>query len=306
MVAKPRTPKSASKSTSNIVIPVMGATGSGKSYFINKLLEATRTSERVKVGLELASCTAELRPITIKGLTSGYSSLEERDVTIVDTPGFDDSVTSDFETIKRIATWLKKSFERGSVLGGVIYVHDISQDRFTGAARRNLDMFNHLCGQPCLKKVVILTTKWNRAGPRNLEELEADLRDKHWAAMIGKGAQTLRFDANENLQCKSALGVVDALLSGVAGTSGQELLEEVLQIQDELVNRKMSLKETKIAEALRTELEEIIEAETTKKGVTDEARLARARAQVKELWSFLARGVSTAFQIIPFLTPLSI
>ncbi|KAF5325992.1 hypothetical protein D9611_000749 [Ephemerocybe angulata] len=297
MVAKPRTPKSTSKSTSNIVIPVMGATGSGKSYFINKLLEATGTSERVKVGLELASCTAKLSPITIKGLTSGYSSLEERDVTIVDTPGFDDTQTSDFETVKQIATWLKKSCERGSVLGGVIFVHDISEDRFTGAARRNLEMFNHLCGEPCLRKTVILTTKWGRAGNRDFERTERDLQANHWATMIQKGARPLRFDPMD--EKASARSIVDGLLSGVAvGPSGQQLLNEVLQIQDELVQRKMPLKETKIAEALRKELEAMIEAEAEMDGVTDEARLVGLRAQVKELWESLTRRMASALRLL--------
>ncbi|KAF6749527.1 P-loop containing nucleoside triphosphate hydrolase protein [Ephemerocybe angulata] len=243
----------------DIIIPVMGATGAGKSYLINTLLRATGNKEVAIVGRELSSCTVDLLPVRIKGLASRYDALENGDVIIVDTPGFDDTKASDFEILKRIAEWLKQSCKGGAVLGGVIYVHDISQDRFSGTARKNLEMFNHLCGDAALHKVMLVTSKWGRQGGRDFGARENELQAKHWRSMLGgQGkARTMRLDSRN--EGESAVRIVDSILGHVALSS---LLTDVLQIQNELVNRKKFLQQTQAAKALRAQLEEMIQAQT--------------------------------------------
>ncbi|KAF5325902.1 hypothetical protein D9611_000784 [Ephemerocybe angulata] len=217
----------------DIIIPVMGATGAGKSYLINTLLRATGNKEVAIVGRELSSCTVDLLPVRIKGLTSRYDALENGDVIIVDTPGFDDTKASDFEILKRIAEWLKQSCKGGAVLGGVIYVHDISQDRFSGTARKNLEMFNHLCGDAALHKVMLVTSKWGRQGGRDFGARERELQERHWRSMLeGQGkARTMRLDSKN--EGESAVRIVDSILRQAARSS---LLTDVLQIQNELKN----------------------------------------------------------------------
>ncbi|KAF5325901.1 hypothetical protein D9611_000785 [Ephemerocybe angulata] len=264
----------------DIIIPVMGATGAGKSYLINALLRARGNKQLATVGCELASCTVNLQAFRIEGLTSKYGALENGDVIIVDTPGFDDTFASDFEILKRIADWLKSSCEDGAILGGVIYLHDISQDRFSGTARKNLEMFNHLCGDAALHKVVLVTSKWGREGGRDFGAREKELQERHWRSMLeGQGkARTMRLDhRNEG---ESAVRIVDSILRRAAGSS---LLDEVLQIQKELVNRKKFLPQTQAAKALRRQLEEMIQAQTEMLKI--EARAAEgdkdAEAQVR-------------------------
>ena len=93
----------------------MGATGSGKTsvsgmysaaiarnllgcpQFINL---ASGSSLRVGMGLE--SCTAEVK-------LADVFTLDGRPVTLIDTPGFDDTTKSDAEILKMIAAFLVTS-----------------------------------------------------------------------------------------------------------------------------------------------------------------------------------------------------
>ena len=90
----------------------MGATGSGKTsvsrvrlvkvgsdspaclQFIN-----IASSSNLRVGMELESCTAEVQ------VTDKFT-LDDRLVTLIDTPGFDDTSKTDTEILKLIALFL--------------------------------------------------------------------------------------------------------------------------------------------------------------------------------------------------------
>ncbi|KAF6749526.1 P-loop containing nucleoside triphosphate hydrolase protein [Ephemerocybe angulata] len=270
----------------SIIIPVMGATGAGKSHFINALLRETGNKEVAIVGSELSSCTVDLLPVEVAGLTSKYKALENEEVVVVDTPGFDDTKASDLDILKRIASWLKKACQEGAMIGGVIYIHDISQDRFSGSARKNLEMFGHLCGDAALHKVVLVTSKWATEGGRDFPAREKELRDTHWRAMLGgqEKARTMRFDSR--YEGGTAVRIVDGILRRAAGSS---LLTEVLQIQKELVKDKKYLPQTKAANALREQLEDMIRAQTemlrmeARAAEGDEEAEAHVRAEERRL-----------------------
>ena len=65
----------------------------------------------MEVGENLLSCTVHLKSIVIPNqVDRNFSYLPpETRVIIVDTPGFDDTIASDFEILKRIANWLQES-----------------------------------------------------------------------------------------------------------------------------------------------------------------------------------------------------
>ncbi|OCH83803.1 hypothetical protein OBBRIDRAFT_742684, partial [Obba rivulosa] len=113
---------------------IMGATGSGKSTFIN-----TVSGSDLKVGNGLRSCTSAVEH-------SRTFQLFDRNVTLIDTPGFDDTTKSDTDILKMIAVYLSTTYENGYKLSGVIYIHRISDFRMTGVSRRNFTMFRKLCG----------------------------------------------------------------------------------------------------------------------------------------------------------------
>ncbi|TEB18761.1 hypothetical protein FA13DRAFT_540128 [Coprinellus micaceus] len=94
----------------DIVIPILGPIGSGKSSFLNKYLEAIGDSRRLEVGKNREQpCTSQLEFIVIEGRANLPHPLVNRRIVLVDTPGFNDILASDFKTLVRIRKWFKAS-----------------------------------------------------------------------------------------------------------------------------------------------------------------------------------------------------
>jgi len=74
----------------------MGSTGCGKTTFVNLVAGAS-----FEVGRELESCTQTVQSWTFP--------LGDETVTIIDTPGFDDTERPQAEVLERIATFLEES-----------------------------------------------------------------------------------------------------------------------------------------------------------------------------------------------------
>ncbi|KAK7462165.1 hypothetical protein VKT23_007768 [Stygiomarasmius scandens] len=262
----------------DIVIPIMGATGAGKSTFINYILG----EDRMEVGHHLTSCTEVLAP-TVVIPQKLPRNLKDHRVVIVDTPGFDDTHAEDVEILRRIATWLEKSYRKQMVLGGVIYLHDISQDRFTGTARRNLTMFNHLCGDASLKKVILVTTKWEKFHHiQHAERRETELKEIHWKYMMEHGTEVCRFMTRQSREegRKSAWEIIDATLRRVSGEKKESRKKTGLQIQKELVEHYKMIPQTEAGKQLHYSLQEFLkmqkqmadlEADIAKSGEDPEA-----------------------------------
>ncbi|KAF8064986.1 P-loop containing nucleoside triphosphate hydrolase protein [Lyophyllum atratum] len=242
----------------DIVIPVMGPSGAGKSTFINAVLGA----DRMPVGHKLTSCTSQLEYAVIESVESPYPALKGCRVIIVDTPGFDDTYEGDAEILQRIATWLEESYLQKAVLGGVIYLHDISHDRFSGTARRNLDIFNHLCGDAALCKVVLGTTKWGRVPAEGGNMREAELRNVYWKSMIDKGSQVRRFQGSK----ESALEFINVVLHN-------KVKYRILEMQKELAVDRKIVPETKAGKELRYTLQQVLDMQ--KQMVSFEEALAQ-------------------------------
>ena len=170
----------------------------------------------------------------------GRPPRENDRLNLIDTPGFDDTIETDFAILTTIATWLKDSYvvlkvykqyrligyhsyKQGATLGGVIYLHDITAPRFEGPARRNLEIFRNLCGKDALDHVVLGTTKWGLGVPGSGEN-HRELVTNYWKPLIEKGAQVRRFDGSR----ESAQSLIDAIIST---PFEQPLNQTVLQIE---------------------------------------------------------------------------
>jgi hypothetical protein len=78
-------------------------------------------------------------------------------------------------------------------LAGVIYLYDVTQPRMMGTTRKNLQMFQKLCGTDAMKSVVLGTTKWGQVDGRLEAKREGQFRERFWKEMTAQGSEMLRF-----------------------------------------------------------------------------------------------------------------
>ncbi|KAH7925403.1 hypothetical protein BV22DRAFT_440452 [Leucogyrophana mollusca] len=222
----------------DIIIPIMGPTGVGKSSFINTAAGGNFTT----VGHDLKSCTAEIIHAIVP-----YPADPSRRVVFVDTPGFDDTYTPDSEILRRIAVWLARSYSDDMKLAGVIYLHEISQARMLGTSRKNLAMFNKLCGKDALHNIILATTKWGDIEEEDGQCREEQLRGTFWKDMVSGGSRVTRFEDTR----ASAWDIVNLIV--------EKTPIDALQIQRELVDLQKILPETEAGDSMRASLKELVE-----------------------------------------------
>ncbi|KAG8957104.1 hypothetical protein FRC03_010551 [Tulasnella sp. 419] len=211
----------------DILIAVMGATGVGKSSFIN-----TTAGSALAVGDDLESETKEV----------DFAKFTHRGhrITLIDTPGFDDTYISDTDILQTIAQWLEHAHTKGRRLNGLLYLHRITDNRVSGMSAKNMRLFHMLCGKDAMKNVVLCTTMWNVETAAKAESREKQLLSKFWHTMTEQGAKSARHDGT----IESSLEIIDQLL-GLPPIS--------LDIQKSLAEGK-SLSETAAGQEISREL----------------------------------------------------
>ncbi|KAK3340584.1 P-loop containing nucleoside triphosphate hydrolase protein [Neurospora tetraspora] len=263
------------------MVLVMGVTGAGKSTFVNAL-----KPDSVTVGHTLESTQAPPQAIQIF-----LDEEQTRSVTVVDTPGFDDTRRSNTQVLAEITEYLAAQYALQIPLRGIIYMHSINENRMKRSSRQFLEMFQLLCGDDALRKVKFVTTHWdNIETDREGEALrrEQQLLDEWWAPMLEKGSSNTQFSGSHD----SAEGIVLDLMSDDESI--------VLEVQRELVDCDMELGETKAGKSLRKVIEDdIAECKTSideidtqmanatrsRRRSADDGKMARnqAEALVKQL-----------------------
>ncbi|KAH8800296.1 P-loop containing nucleoside triphosphate hydrolase protein [Xylogone sp. PMI_703] len=235
-VAEPNARGVSSLSSEDLVIAVMGVTGSGKSTFISLLADQV-----VKVGHSLMSCTTEVGVYSFK-----YD--ENRTVYLIDTPGFDDTTRSDTDILKDIAFFLSTVYSNEVKLAGIIHLHRITDPRMGGSALKNLYMLQRLCGDRGLSSVILATTMWGalestESGKEIGLQREQELRKpKFWGSMIERNSEIVRHDGTVD----SARAIIGLLVD-----RGRDV---VLDIQVQLVDENKTLDETSAGRYLHREL----------------------------------------------------
>ncbi|KAJ7587369.1 P-loop containing nucleoside triphosphate hydrolase protein [Mycena floridula] len=257
----------------DIVIPIMGPTGAGKSSFINKLMG----NDAMTVGHDLQSCTAQLDYAILHSSEHPQLGVEgQHRIIILDTPGFDDTFETDYEILRRISVWLTHSYSDGMKLAGVVYLHDISQTRMLGSTRKNFEMFRKLCGLKASPHIVLTTTKWNRVGEDEGKRRETQLVEKFWNGIIEQKAKTCRFTLTQD----SALHVIKQVIH--SAELAVEGAKHSLLIQQELVAIEKRLAETDSGRNLRTSLKQALESAKTMERQLKEGAAENAPPQLKK------------------------
>lgn len=244
---------------SDIVIAVMGPTGSGKSNFINKL-----TGSKEETGANgLKSCTQDVREFRV-------STPDGRKYVIADTPGFDDTTRSDRDILRLIADWLEKRYRWHVKLSGIIYMHRITDNRVSGSVCKNFDLFNRLCGDGAVKRIRLVTSMWDIANMSAARRRASELQASFWKPLIDEGAQYREFQNTR----ESAWGIIrDAI-----GESKAVLLQE------ELVDAKRRLNETSAAQAIYSRFQRLLkEQRDSLEQLAEEAKSQQDPVLAREL-----------------------
>lgn len=211
-----------------VVIAVMGITGAGKSFLIRET-----TKEAIVVGDGLKACTQK-----VEGVTMQYKG---NNVTLLDSPGFNDTYRTDTDILYDISTYLSGTYTMGLKLSGVIYLHPISNTRMEGSSLRSLRMFRKLVGVDALHNVILATTHWAEVSEEVGARREKELRNEFFKDLIDNGARMTRYAGNE----QSGLELLDMLV-------GQNRV--VLDIQREIVDEKRDLIDTGAGQVVNEEI----------------------------------------------------
>ncbi|EDR05780.1 uncharacterized protein LACBIDRAFT_329353 [Laccaria bicolor S238N-H82] len=226
----------------DIIIPVMGLTGVGKST-----VGVHYDKAEVSDGYE--SCTTILKAFYTPLEPSEDFGLGRR-LVLVDTPGFDSTCGHDFRLLQRIALCLTSSYGGGKTCGGLIHLHDMTDAGVRSITSQNLQAYKKLCGKKNLRAVVFATATPGSLTPQAFARREQE----HYSEVYRKdfkeqGATFFRLTHTH----ESAKDLVSRVLERVKEE------QRALLIQEELVEiRKIVPTATKAGRELKNGLDEII------------------------------------------------
>ncbi|KDQ53013.1 hypothetical protein JAAARDRAFT_442684 [Jaapia argillacea MUCL 33604] len=110
-------------SHADLVVAIMGPTGSGKSNLIDTLMEQKGTGDQ-RSGNPLRSCTDKVQAARLPpALAERHLPGTAKRVVLVDTPGFDDTNKTDMDILNMIGAWLAKTYKNHVKLAGIIFLH---------------------------------------------------------------------------------------------------------------------------------------------------------------------------------------
>lgn len=271
------------------IILVMGVTGAGKSYLISKI-----TGQDAVVGDSLESCTSEVLGFTVEHPNGDL-------VTLLDTPGFDDTNKTDTEILELVTDYLLVMYKERIKVTGIIYVQRISDIRMQGTSLKNLLMFEKLCGEKTFENVVLLTTRWDLVDENVGIKREKELMDKYWKTMIHKKSKVMRYkeDADINSVVEHLLGKEGVnLLIQKELSDGKSLLDTGAGtvINKDLIEAEKRYRED--LEAARIMMEQAIKDkdEETRAIIQEEAdRMTKKIAKIQEDRDTLERTMTVKF-----------
>lgn len=101
-----------------------------------------------------------------------------------------------------------------------------------GNPRKNLEMFQYLCGDAALGNVILTTTHWDRIPENIASKREAELKSLFWKPFIDKGSHVARFDP-------STFDIAWSIINCFSATPHRPL-----KVQIEMVDEGKELHET--------------------------------------------------------------
>ena len=133
------------------------------------------------------------------------------------------------------------------LVGGVLYLHDITATASEGSMVKSLNIFSKLCGEDSMDQVAIVTTKWDRLSDRTVgDDTANELRTRLWKNLLAAGAQVAHLQPNNSSTQISPLHRKpwDIVHQLILTADTRAVKGRILRIQDEIVNDRLHLPET--------------------------------------------------------------
>ncbi|KAF6751402.1 P-loop containing nucleoside triphosphate hydrolase protein [Ephemerocybe angulata] len=279
-------------SKDDIVIPIMGPTGVGKSTFISNVLAHLGSPQHIPTSDGFQSCTSTLAAYSAAlppHVTQQYSLAEGRRLVLLDTPGFDNTQTSDTEILRRIAQWLTVSYNADMKVGGIVYIYPIYPGRITRSDCANIKIFRKICGPGGLEKVILATTRWDICPKDTADSREREISANFWSDKSHPGPRNPEM-ARLGSSAESAWGVVSTILERM------EKEGVVLALQRQLVDRGQILQQTDAARELRAKIMQLLEDADPRTGDSGRRqRIDTLAREAKELKIPLTKRIQSFF-----------
>ena len=136
---------------------------------------------------------------------------------------------------------------------GVLFLHRITDNKFSPTANRVSNMLKSLCGDDATDHIMLCTTMWDSVsqdkGGDRFEEL---CNTGVWKEMVSKGASTGQFSSIGPNARKEAESIMEELITNARPVE--------LAIQDEMINRGRSVAQTGVGQILVEHLREVRKA----------------------------------------------
>lgn len=146
--------------------------------------------------LQIYAFIADSSPDTIEPQGWKGTRTDGTNITLIDTPGFNDTKRPDAELLTSIINFI---LQQKCQIISVIYIHAITERKLAGSTLKNLRVLRTLCGEHYFQNIVLVTSMWTKAPAEEMDdqvdrEVQFKSSPHFWGDILEKGASYCRWD----------------------------------------------------------------------------------------------------------------